>query len=383
MKRLVYAPQINVWVKSEYGIIDLSPYVTDFEINRKVDEVSSAKVSFRNPKEVGPDGEPRFMFTQHPVENEDGSYSYKPLFYPMDPIIITLTRLRGYPVQVFTGYCDTTPYIQLFPGTATIKASCTLKRLLYTFWDPGLPFVNEYLVSLGWGQGDPNNSSKIINPQAETANKTNLGLTDGSFGFLIYRILQDIGNWSHDDIYVQGIPGEAIDKVVDGIYTEMTGEAKASFAEYREFLKKVIGTSTVGGAVGNGGTGNSTNTNGGSNLPPYNGKQGRLTPTEAKSAAKSMLKDFGWPESEFDPLEKLWEGESSWQWNSLNTSSGAYGIPQSLPASKMGNRSEGGGPDYMDNAVTQMRWGMTYIKNRYHTPTEAYSTWQSRNPHWY
>jgi len=266
MKRLVYAPQINVWVKSDTGIFDLSSYVTSFNVHRRVNAVSAAEVTFRNPKVEGLDGEPRFMFTQHPVSNEGKSISYEPMFHPMDPIIITLTRLKGYPVQVFTGYCDTTPYVQMYPGTAKITASCTLKRLKYTYWDPGLPFVYEYLAALGWIPGK--DGGLVFNPTAEavTTATGDLGydnLTDSSFGHLVYRILQDVGGWNHNDIYVQGLPAEAIDKIVDGIYNDLTGDAKANFKDVSKFLRKVIGTTTVGGAVSGGDAGNTGNTGGG------------------------------------------------------------------------------------------------------------------------
>jgi len=387
MKRLVYAPQVNVWIKTETGIFDLSPYVTDFSIHRKVDAISSASITFRNPKVEGSDGEPRFMFTQHPVSNVNGDISYKPMFYPMDPIIITLTRLKGYPVQVFTGYCDKTPYIQLYPGVSQLTASCSLKKLKYTYWDPGLPFVYDYLKSLGWIPSK--DGGLAYNPKTMNNVPDSTLLNDSSFGHLVYRILQDIGGWDHNDIYVQGLPSSAINNIVDGIYTDLTGDAKANFKDVKDFLNKVIGTTTVGGAAGGGN--NSGNTGGGggaagtSNLPPYAGEQGKLTPSEAKAAARSMLKDFGWPESEFSPLESLWEHESNWKWDALNSSSGAYGIPQSKPANKMGRRSEGGGPDYLTNAVTQIKWGLTYIKNRsdYGSPSAAWDKWQSRNPHWY
>ena len=60
-------------------------------------------------------------------------------------------------------------------------------------------------------------------------------------------------------------------------------------------------------------------------------------------------------------------------------SSGAYGIPQSLPASKMGTVDD----DWRTNPVTQIRWGLQYIKASYGTPCSAWSAWQSRSPHWY
>jgi hypothetical protein len=103
----------------------------------------------------------------------------------MDPIIITLTRLKGRPIQVFTGYCDTTPYVQLLPGVASITASCTLKRLQYTYWDPALPFVREFMLANGWAVQD---QGVAINYNVEEQNSTS---TDGNIGSLLYKILKE------------------------------------------------------------------------------------------------------------------------------------------------------------------------------------------------
>ena len=75
----------------------------------------------------------------------------------------------------------------------------------------------------------------------------------------------------------------------------------------------------------------------------------------------------------------LWNGESDWRWWAENPSSGAYGIPQSLPASKMATF----GSDYRTNPITQMKWGLWYIEQVYGSPCNAYSTWLARSPHWY
>jgi phage-related protein len=101
----------------------------------------------------------------------------------------------------------------------------------------------------------------------------------------------------------------------------------------------------------------------------------------AKSYAKGVLGQFGWGPDQFPALEKLWQGESGWRWNAENRSSGAYGIPQALPASKMASA----GSDWRTNAATQIRWGLDYIKHRpdYGSPSAAYAKWLSRSPHWY
>ncbi|MFE7399613.1 hypothetical protein [Streptomyces sp. NPDC057557] len=101
----------------------------------------------------------------------------------------------------------------------------------------------------------------------------------------------------------------------------------------------------------------------------------------AQTAARQMLGEFGWGDSQWSPLKKLWQGESGWRWNASNPSSGAYGIPQSLPGSKMASA----GADWRTNPSTQIKWGLGYIKNRpdYGSPAAAYSKWLSRSPHWY
>ncbi|PRI11478.1 hypothetical protein [Leucobacter massiliensis] len=75
----------------------------------------------------------------------------------------------------------------------------------------------------------------------------------------------------------------------------------------------------------------------------------------------------------------LWNGESGWRADALNPWSGAYGIPQSLPAEKMA----AAGPDWRTNAATQISWGLAYISAAYGSPCNAWAMWQSRNPHWY
>jgi hypothetical protein len=78
-------------------------------------------------------------------------------------------------------------------------------------------------------------------------------------------------------------------------------------------------------------------------------------------------------------LKNLWNGESGWNEKAYNASSGATGIPQSLPGSKMASA----GADWKTNPTTQIKWGLSYIASRYGNPLNAYSAWLSRSPHWY
>ncbi|WP_455680216.1 aggregation-promoting factor C-terminal-like domain-containing protein [Streptomyces griseosporeus] len=89
-------------------------------------------------------------------------------------------------------------------------------------------------------------------------------------------------------------------------------------------------------------------------------------------------KDTAWANTtQWACLETLWDHESGWRWNATNPSSGAYGIPQALPASKM----DVAGDDWHENPLTQIRWGLSYIDGRYGSPCNAWSFWQAN--HWY
>jgi hypothetical protein len=88
----------------------------------------------------------------------------------------------------------------------------------------------------------------------------------------------------------------------------------------------------------------------------------------AKKVAKSiLLNEYGFSEKEYKCLNSLWEKESHWNYKARNARSGAHGIAQALPASKMNVVST----DWRTNPVTQIRWGLRYISIRYETPCKA------------
>jgi len=92
------------------------------------------------------------------------------------------------------------------------------------------------------------------------------------------------------------------------------------------------------------------------------------TPLGAKKVAKSiLLNEYGFSEKEYKCLNRLWTKESHWNYKARNKISGAHGIAQALPASKMNVIST----DWRTNPVTQIRWGLRYISIRYETPCKA------------
>ncbi len=98
---------------------------------------------------------------------------------------------------------------------------------------------------------------------------------------------------------------------------------------------------------------------------------------EYQAYAEKRCFDYGWSDADFQALVKLWNKESGWNPAAHNSSSGAYGIPQALPASKMATA----GTDYLTNYKTQIEWGLSYIKSRYGTPSAAWN--QSCRRGWY
>ena len=99
------------------------------------------------------------------------------------------------------------------------------------------------------------------------------------------------------------------------------------------------------------------------------------TPNSAQQIARSMMQSkYGWGSDEFSCLVQMWNNESGWRTNAYNPS-GAYGIPQALPGSKMASA----GPDWQTSASTQISWGLQYIASRYGTPCGAWGFWQAHN----
>jgi hypothetical protein len=91
----------------------------------------------------------------------------------------------------------------------------------------------------------------------------------------------------------------------------------------------------------------------------------------------ALMLDRGWEIDQFPCLDKLWKKESGWNHKAANRSSGAYGIPQALPGSKM----KSAGRNWRNDPAVQVKWGLGYIKSRYRTPCNAWAHSQSHG--WY
>ncbi|MEU0003558.1 transglycosylase SLT domain-containing protein [Streptomyces sp. NPDC006314] len=102
----------------------------------------------------------------------------------------------------------------------------------------------------------------------------------------------------------------------------------------------------------------------------------QAAPTSASSAqaiAHKMIPDA----AQYNAFSKIVEHESGWNPTATNSSSGAYGLVQALPASKMASA----GADWKTNPATQIKWGLDYMNSRYGSPAKAWSFWQANG--WY
>lgn len=182
---LVYSPDIAVFVMlSNNEILDLSPYVVEFNIGRVVNDISTFSCSIDN------------KFSQ-----------FDRVIKRMDRITVFLKRISW--LQVFSGYVTTIPWQTVVPGNVTISAQCTLKRLAHNYFDANstegmalLPFRNE----------------------------RSFNEADGGAASTVVRLLTKVAQWPAENIFIQSVPEEwSVDasKVIDGLIQEndvtMTG----------------------------------------------------------------------------------------------------------------------------------------------------------------
>lgn len=188
MRRLVYAPEVYAYVKSSTGrVYNLSNDIISGSVTRRLDAPSSASLMLQNRNKY-----------------------WNGRLLPMDRIIIYLKKTK--PILVFSGYLDTVPYIQPYPGPITITATCTLKRLSFTYWDPTLPNVQLQMAKFIGEGAIPNLAGGpfIITPQ----NKGTEKLSDVGFGKMLHFLVNVVGKWPKDKVHVMRIPPGWIDAAI-------------------------------------------------------------------------------------------------------------------------------------------------------------------------
>lgn len=173
MKTLVYSPDIRVVIAGQSREYDVSADVVRGTLFRKENSASTFVCE---------------------LANSNGQYTQKGagLFGRMDRITVYMKRVNW--VQVFSGYLDTVPFAQMWAGNVTIKATCTLKRLLYTYWNPNLAASAAVFHQLGMGPAQPGTT----NVQGDSS--------DTGLGDLLGNLVCWVGGWSPQNVHIQNFP---------------------------------------------------------------------------------------------------------------------------------------------------------------------------------
>lgn len=156
------------------------------------------------------------------------AYLNQPLFYRMDAVTCYMKR-AGTWVQVFTGYLDSVPYLDLYPGLVNFKATCTLKRLLCSWWNPGLP------------------ESAAILSQLSTSQQTagdGQGYTDSGLGSLLRDVLTRVGGWDPSSIHIENFPNGFLDLLQGQLAQQQQNQQQAD--NFRKLLEGDVSTPAPG-----------------------------------------------------------------------------------------------------------------------------------------
>lgn len=173
MQTLIYSPEVQILIARGNKQYDVSNDVVAWSVRRVENGVSSLV----------------FRLANKALPNNPKKLRYNQLFERMDRVIVRLKRVEW--IQVFSGYLDQVPHVQLYPGTVNFRASCTLKRLLHTWWDPGLPSAQEIFNQAGVSQQELENGEQQL---------------DSGLGSLLRRLLVNVGNWNPENIHIQRFP---------------------------------------------------------------------------------------------------------------------------------------------------------------------------------
>lgn len=242
--RIVYSPEVQVYILpggENAAPIDISNDIIEGTITRRTEALSTASFLVQSRK------------------NNQNEITLSTLLRPMDRIVVYLKKTK--PILIFSGYLDLVPVFQAMPEPFTIEASCTLKRLEFTYWDPNLPKVYETLQQYGFipqvGEGGvsffapvaPAGSNQrtptASGPQATTGDLPQ----DTGFAAMLNFLLVDVGGWSKESVWIEPIPEAWMQRAA--LLFQVNNDWEERFNLAQEWLKTFL---TSGGSSGGSGT---------------------------------------------------------------------------------------------------------------------------------
>lgn len=206
MAVFMYAPGIAIYISTQSnGIIDVSGDVTQGTMVRRSDGISTFSFSLQNPFR-----------------------KYQGVFTPNDRIIVMMKRVSW--VRVFTGYLNQVPLVTAWPSTIQMTASCSLKRLQYWFWDPGLP------------------ASQAMIAQAMSSAQN---AEDGGTAAAVLSVLQNVVGWPATNVHIAGVP-QAWSGWAYKIAQAVKADDAAADTLAQQLYTALASPGIVGGTVGGG-----------------------------------------------------------------------------------------------------------------------------------
>lgn len=232
MQRFVYTPKVEAFVRCDGDgsgrIVDLTEDIVDGQVVRQVDAMSQASLTLQN----------KFGRYTGGARGTGGPNAVR--IRPMDRIIVRMSRVTE-PFLVFSGYIDEAPYHQLYPGTITVRASCTLKLLANTYFDPGLPFMREYFRKFGWIYNVDSGTLQSVKGKGNTFGYLDVA---GGIGDVMWNILHDVANWPYEAIDIGDLPNDFLANISNAFNKEIANDAKNREAQIAR-LSKFLGTTSA------------------------------------------------------------------------------------------------------------------------------------------
>lgn len=199
----MYAPGVKIYISTQNnGILDISDDVTQGTIVRRQSGVSTMSFTLQNARR-----------------------KYDGIFVPNDRIIVLMKRLTW--MRVFTGYLNAVPLVTAWPMAVQMTASCSLKRLQYFYWDPGL------------------SASQSLVAQALTASSAP---DDGGVANAVISILSSVVGWPAANTHIAGIPQGWIAWAYKIAKNVQAGLSEAD-ALAQQFYAQLGANGTVGGIL--------------------------------------------------------------------------------------------------------------------------------------